>query len=213
MSSNQKKNTGNGKDKNKNKSNQKDASNVDQEVSEQKDTIISIADVQILRYNQHGSPNLLEFKREISTYGKRTHGDLGTIIDTGKHKAFSKPIKPKRPEPRLGEIGVDEIELEDYRTDVALYVNHVKKYEDELRDYKKQYVRFSADIWSLLSEQSKDRLKQEDTFIDVYEGNDPLELWKLIEQTHSTSRIMKISPAEAKADVRDEYNRFHQTKK
>ena len=134
-----------------------------------------IPELPVLYYQEGHGNNYADFKEKMSTHLGQKHGDIGLFIQSGELWTLEDVEEPDV-----------EFGAENRRSvsDWAEY-DHSRKRRVELMEkaVAAQTVMFST-IYGQLSKASLEKLREQDTWEDVYQGMDPLALWRLIQDTY-----------------------------
>ena len=133
----------------------------------------------ILKYGPQG--NFAKFKEAISKTALRDYGHLDELIDTGQY------YKPQQPNTADYDFVNDPCGL-----NKALFMEAVKDHRKELIKMNADWPKLYALIMQYLSDESLDEVKRVATFEDIKKATDPLELWKLVEESHKVNSISKV---------------------
>ena len=153
-------------------------------------------EIPIWKYGPQG--NFAKFKEALSKTALRNYGHLGKLIETGE---YYKPTEPNTAD--------YDFVNDPYGLNKALVMEAVK-------DYRKKLIKMNADrpklyalIMQYLSKESLDEVKWSNDFEDIKKATDPLELWKLVEESHKVNSISKVE-AVTKLAARSTYQGMRQ---
>jgi hypothetical protein len=133
----------------------------------------------MLKFNDSGTSNFAKWKKYYQSHLYEKFGAFGNILENGKHK---RPIKPVMP---LTSVAMAEAEVEFVKMEYGV---SFKSFLDQNHRYEAKFYQVFECLWSSLSEESKDVVRDEETFSEVNEQKEPLLLFKLIAKTHMGSR-------------------------
>ena len=143
--------------------------------------------------------NFLEVKKQLMKHLQQTYGCLGNFIKNNEYHVI--------PLPDIVTMTVDEVGNEELKRKIteARYI----AYEKEIRQWKKKKEIIYGEILSILDDESQDLIESQTRWSDIDNGQEPLELWRLITQTHSTG-VNNGSVAELQQEAKAKYNRLYQ---
>ena len=136
----------------------------------------------VLVYTTTGQNNFYEFKQGLIIFAEAKYGRLGTCIRNGVHWDPPAVTRPSNEDlsPESDPFGLTK----------SAYLKSLDRRDDMLAEMSKQYVKFSADIESMLSTGSKAALKTRAEKYREFEVNrDPLIYFQLIVETHQGSMV------------------------
>ena len=150
--------------------------------------------VPMLRY---GQPNFHIFKEALSTECLTKYGNLGKLVELGSYYVARMP---------------EADDFKDMGPQVVtnlLYLDAVKCWSKEHHDMKSKRPMMYGLIWSKLSPESMDEVKQEESYQTYNPDKDPEGLWKAIVATHGITSISKV-PAVMKQAAWEAYAKCKQ---
>jgi len=151
-------------------------------------------DVIVLTYGSNS--NLLEFRKRVAVKAQLEYGELGRVVETLQYPVFP-PVHynaedlSKANDPH----GIKKKAVE------QRVANQVK---DE-NECQKNKVKLYALIWSHMSTESRDIVKQHSSYESLSQAKEPLDLMKAIIDTHRFTRPTTVG-AISRRDARDQYH-------
>jgi len=167
-----------------------------------------IAELLVLSFKDKRS-NYPDFKEQMSTYLQQKFGNNGTFIDRDDYYIPQEVIEPDADDgPNAGRAD---------RALWSLYESEIKARAKMISKHYQERTQMYQIVWGQLSNDSKEKVRQHHQFADAEhddEGSpDPLQLWRIIAQTHlveSTGSII-LDRDEAKSTYEKIKQRYQES--
>ena len=159
-----------------------------------------LPELPVLAYNHMGSPNLIDWRRDMETYATQHYAELGHIFREGKYRDFTfPPVIPMPANQDLTEARWKKIQDK-----------QIERLLSERQDMERDKVKLYGAMIGNVSHESLDALMRSPEWLKVDEDKDPLNLWTLIKSTHLVSNSSVGNEDIARADAREKYNTLRQ---
>jgi len=137
--------------------------------------------------------NYADFKEQMSTYLQQKFGNNGTFISRDEYYVPPDVVEPDADDgPHAGRAD---------RALWALYESEIKARAKMMNKHYQERTQMYQILWGQLSNDSKEKIRQNHQFAaaehDRDGSPDPLQLWRIIAQTHlveSTGNIPPVGP-------------------
>ena len=142
----------------------------------------AISGLEVLQYGK--TNNWSKFKESMSTYALREFGEMGKLFESADAEF------PDIPD--VEDYGDDEYAAEDAGpvgrrgTLQRMYLKACERRERKIEERKSREPALFATIFGQLSEESKDKVRQDANFEEVWENKDPVGLWTIVGLVHQT---------------------------
>ena len=132
--------------------------------------------------------NLPVFKRILQVKAGKQFGKLARFIETRTYYAPNAPTNPKK------DRTFAALPQEDQEDLVVDYTEARKAYNKEIIAMRLERPKLYNMIYEALSVESRDKVQQNAGWAQISAEMDPLELWKIIEDTHLIGGDTPIGP-------------------
>jgi hypothetical protein len=117
----------------------------------------------------------------LSKASLKKDGNLGKLIKEGSYYTLEM-LERKDYDLQNDPDGLNKI----------AYLEDMKEYRKEMKVMEKDRLKLYVLILQYLSEESLEKVKQEDGWDDVKEASNPEGLWTYVEKTHKVNMINKV---------------------